>query len=142
MDRSRPAHDELRWERVVSLHQRVESRLAAALAEAGGLGLSEYRALTRLARAPDGELRMQDIADSIGLDQSSVSRLVGRLERAGLVRRDLCPSDRRGIYSVITPEGRRVSQAARTAYRSALSGALDDLAAESELRALVKALRA
>lgn len=142
MDRSRLAHDEARWERVVSLQQRVESRLATVLAEAGGLSLSEYRALTRLAHASDGELRMQDIADSIGLNQSSVSRLVGRLERAGLVRRDLCPSDRRGIYSVITPEGRRVARDARTAYRSALSSTLDELATEPEFRALVRALRA
>src|SRR5437764_275599 len=98
--------DDLLWSRVVTLHGRIEQELAKALHRGHGLGLSEYRALSRLSTADDGELRIQELADAIGLNQSSVSRLVARLEGAGLTRRALCPNDRRGVYSVITEQGR------------------------------------
>src|SRR5437764_1482688 len=96
----RTSADEMMWSRVVTLHGRIEQELAKALQRRHGLGLSEYRALSRLAVAEDGGLRIQELADAIGLNQSSVSRLVARLEDAGLTRRDLCTSDRRGVYSV------------------------------------------
>ncbi|TDD61439.1 MarR family transcriptional regulator [Actinomadura darangshiensis] len=90
--------DGLLWDGIVTLHGRVENLLAKALQRRHGIGLSEYRALCRLSRADDGELRMQVLADLIGLNQSSVSRLAVRLETAGLTYRDSCPKDRRGVY--------------------------------------------
>lgn len=133
--------DELLWERLLALHRGVEGELAAALQRAHGLALSEYRALGRLAEAPAGELRMQELADAVGLNQSSVSRLVARLEEAGSVRRDLCPDDRRGVYTVITPEGRERHAAAGRTYAAALAGALDRAAADPRLAPLLRALR-
>ena len=56
---------------------------------------------------------MQDLADKVGLGQSSITRLVGRLEAAGFAYKDLCPSDKRGVYAVITDEGRQRYQVAR-----------------------------
>jgi DNA-binding MarR family transcriptional regulator len=128
------------WDRVVALHTRIEQRLARALGPFG-LGLSEYRALTRLAAAPGGELRMQNLAEAIGLNQSSVSRLVARLEQADLTVRSMCADDRRGIYSVITPHGRERQHAAEPAYESALQDALRDAAEDPELAPLVASVR-
>ncbi|MFF7247364.1 MarR family winged helix-turn-helix transcriptional regulator [Embleya sp. NPDC008237] len=130
------------WEQVVVLHARVEHDLGRALQRRHGIGLSEYRALSRLAVAPDGELRMQELADSIGLNQSSVSRLAVRLETDGLTRRDLCPKDRRGVYSVITDEGRtRLTEAGAT-YAEALTAALARAAADPQLADVAAALGA
>lgn len=128
------------WEQLVTLHTRVEHDLAQALAPFG-LGLSEYRALTRLTAAPEGELRMQNLAEAIGLNQSSVSRLVARLEQADLTERCLCPEDRRGIYSVITDHGRTRQRAAEPAYQAALARALDRAADDPDLADLVATLR-
>lgn len=128
------------WDRLGALHTRVEQELAKALQQ-HSIGLSEYRALARLAEADDGELRMQELADLIGLNQSSVSRLASRLESSGLTRRDLCPDDRRGVYSVITDEGRDVQQQARPTYDTALRAALDAAAADGHLGPLVATLR-
>src|SRR4051794_20676808 len=89
--------DGLLWDGVVTLHGRVENLLAKTLQRRHGIGLSEYRALCRLSRAEAGELRMQVLADLIGLTQSSASRLAVRLEPAGLTYRDTCPKDRRGV---------------------------------------------
>ncbi|MFE3884393.1 MarR family winged helix-turn-helix transcriptional regulator [Streptomyces lydicus] len=129
------------WDRLGTLHTRVEQELAKALQQHHGIGLSEYRALARLARADDGELRMQELADLIGLNQSSVSRLASRLESSGLTRRDLCPDDRRGVYSVITDQGRDVHAQARPTYDGALHAALDAAAADGHLGPLVASLR-
>ena len=63
---------------------------------------------------------MHDLAGSIHLSQSALSRVVGRLEDDGLVQRTMCADDRRGIYAAITPEGRRRYEAARPAHRAVL----------------------
>ncbi|ARF57679.1 MarR family winged helix-turn-helix transcriptional regulator [Streptomyces gilvosporeus] len=129
------------WDRFGTLHTRVEQELAKALQQHHRIGLSEYRALARLAEAEDGELRMQELADLIGLNQSSVSRLASRLEASGLTRRDLCPNDRRGVYSVITEEGRDMQEKARPTYDGALRTALDTAAEDGHLAPLVDMLR-
>jgi DNA-binding MarR family transcriptional regulator len=128
------------WDRFVTLHGRVEREIAKAMQRRHGVGLSEFRALRMLATAPDGELRMQDLADRLGLDQSSVSRLAARLDTAGLTRRDLCPDDRRGVYTVITDAGRALHDIASPTYREVLALALELAAAEPRTGALVAAL--
>ncbi|GAA4090993.1 MarR family winged helix-turn-helix transcriptional regulator [Nonomuraea soli] len=132
--------DDDMWVGVVRLHARVEHALATAL-QRHGLGLSEYRALCHLSQAGKGELRMQELAELLGLNQSSVTRLVSRLEQAGLTRRDLCADDRRGVYSVITEEGRARKAGASDTYEAALTHALDRAQAEG-LAPVVTALRA
>jgi DNA-binding MarR family transcriptional regulator len=76
------------WPGLVRLFNHVENYISRELHRTHGLGLSEYRALHHLRQAPHGELRMQELADTLGLNQSSVTRLVGRLEHAGLTTRE------------------------------------------------------
>ncbi|MFG1613375.1 MarR family winged helix-turn-helix transcriptional regulator [Nonomuraea wenchangensis] len=131
------------WQCVLLLHARVESRLAAALQRRHGIGLSEFRALGHLAASPAGELRMQELADKVGLNQSSVTRLVARLNAADFAYRDLCPDDRRGVYTVITETGRaRHAEAGRT-YEETLAAALEEAGqADPRLAAALTALGA
>ncbi|GAA0221458.1 MarR family transcriptional regulator [Castellaniella daejeonensis] len=112
------------WLGLIGIVARVEADLGRMLQARHGLGLTEYRALEILSRAPDSELRMQDLAAHLGLNQSSVSRMVERLERAGLAIRDLCPDDKRGVYAVLTEAGRACLEAARPDYEQALGSAL------------------
>ncbi|MCT4352596.1 MarR family transcriptional regulator [Streptomyces sp. Je 1-79] len=134
--------DQVVWSRLLVLHSRVERELAQALQRRHGIGLSEYRALESLSHAEDSELRMQDLADRVGLGQSSVTRLVARLEVAGFAYKDLCPSDKRGVYAVITAEGRERHAAARATYADVLSSALNALTADPEYASTVQSLRA
>ncbi|RJO75233.1 MarR family transcriptional regulator [Nocardia panacis] len=130
------------WDRLLTLHTHVESRLATTMQRRHGLGLSEYRALSFLAEAAKGELRMQELADKLGLNQSSVTRLVGRLDTAELACRDLCPDDRRGVYTVLTEAGRTRYRQARTTYDDTVTAALDDLAAtDPSIATLLTAIR-
>jgi DNA-binding MarR family transcriptional regulator len=61
---------------------------------------------------------MSDLADSVLLSRSGLTRLVDRLERAGLVERSECPEDARGLFAEITPEGRRLFRSARHTHLS------------------------
>jgi MarR family 2-MHQ and catechol resistance regulon transcriptional repressor len=66
----------------------------------------EFEVLMRLARSPGHRLRMTDLAGQTSLSTSGVTRVVDRMDRDGLVRREACPSDRRSSYAVITEAGR------------------------------------
>ncbi|MEO3974346.1 MarR family transcriptional regulator [Streptomyces sp. CAU 1734] len=133
--------DQVVWGRVLALHAYVERRLSQTLQRRHGIGLSEYRALEDLSRTVDGELRMQELADRIGLSQSSVSRLVGRLSAAGYALKDLCPADKRGVYAVITEDGRERFAEARATYAEVLSSALNTAGADPLLASTVQSLR-
>lgn len=112
------------WLQLVQAMAQVEADLGKVLQARHGLGLSEYRALEVLARSPDSELRMQELASHLGLNQSSVSRMVERLERGELTVRDLCPDDKRGVYTVLTTKGRARLEAALPDYEQALEAAI------------------
>lgn len=123
------------WLNLIQLVANVEAALSLVLQARHGLGLSEYRALDVLARSPNDELRMQELASYLRLNQSSVSRLVERLERSGLTIRDLCPADKRGVYTVLTKAGRARLEDARPDYENALEGALREHGGETLLAA-------
>lgn len=112
------------WLKLIQVVANVEADLGKVLQAQHRLGLSEYRALEILARSEDSELRMQELAAHLCLNQSSVSRMVERLERAGLTIRDLCPDDKRGVYTVLTEKGRAILEGAQPVYVQALDAAL------------------
>jgi DNA-binding MarR family transcriptional regulator len=78
----------------------------AAQFEEHRLSAVEFEVLMRLARSPGSRLRMTDLAGQTSLSTSGVTRVVDRMDRDGLVRREACPSDRRSSYAVITGAGR------------------------------------
>ncbi|MBI4260674.1 MAG: MarR family transcriptional regulator [Actinobacteria bacterium] len=105
--------DRLRaWIALMRAHAVVVDGLEEELLRERELPLAWHEVLVHLARAPEGRLRMQELADSVLLSKSGLSRLVDRLEAAGYVARESCDADRRGTYAVLTPEGRRVVRAA------------------------------
>lgn len=114
------------WLRLIHAVTGVEAELGEVLQGQHGLGLSEYRALQILSRSANSELRMQDLATHLRLNQSSVSRMVERLERGGLALRDVCPDDKRGVYAVLTDTGRARLASAQPDYEAALDSALRD----------------
>jgi DNA-binding MarR family transcriptional regulator len=106
MKPDRREHLEL-WEDLVRAHSTILNRLEEEMEREQGLPLRWYEVLLQLSRAPEGRMRMQDLAQISLQSKSGLSRLVDRMEMAGLVTRESCPSDRRGILAAITPAGRR-----------------------------------
>jgi DNA-binding MarR family transcriptional regulator len=106
------------WRGFLRVHAAILKELDAELVAAHGLSLSAYEVLLFLADAPDGRMRMSDLADGVLLSRSGLSRLVDRLEQARLVERERCDTDARGLNAVITPAGRKKFAAARKVHLS------------------------
>lgn len=121
------------WEHLVRFVSGVEASLARDLQGKHGIGLNEYRALEYLSEAHNSELRMQDLASRLGLKQSSVSRLIDKLEQLGLAVRDVCPNDKRGIYTVLTDAGRMKLRYAAPDYERQLARELHGRSVEDIL---------
>ena len=103
----RLTEDELAtWRAFIRAHATVTGRLERDLDDAGGLTLSELDVLLTLDRAPEGTLRLNELAARVLLTKSGITRLVDRLEGKEFVVRRVCPSDRRGFNAVLTPTGR------------------------------------
>lgn len=93
------------WRSVVALFNLLPAQLERVLQQRHGLSLHDYEILVRLSETPDRRMRLSELA---GLSQQSKSRLshqMTRMEKAGLVRRESCPTDRRGAFAVMTDEG-------------------------------------
>ena len=93
------------WIAFLRAHAGVTRRLEAELHAERSLGLAEYDALVQLALANNRRLRMSELADRVVLSRSGVSRLVDRLEAAGLVLRAACQEDARVSWATITDSG-------------------------------------
>jgi DNA-binding MarR family transcriptional regulator len=79
-------------------------RLTPQIAE-HGLSPIDFQVLLRLSRSRDRRLRMSDLAAQTSLSTSGVTRVIDRLEREKLVRREACPEDRRALYAALTRDG-------------------------------------
>lgn len=119
----------------------VQSRIDRELQRRARLSLSDFLALHALAGNEIGELRIQEVADAVGLNQSSASRLVTRLQDAGLTERRTCEVDRRGVYTGIRAEGYALLRQATAVYEGALDAALNSIANPKLATALRKSLR-
>jgi DNA-binding MarR family transcriptional regulator len=101
------------WRGMLRVHAALTGALDAELTERHGLSLSSYEVLLFLADAPGERLRMSELADSALLSRSGLTRLVDRLARQGLLRRERCKDDARGSFAVLTAEGRSLFDEAR-----------------------------
>ena len=104
------------WRGMLRAHAALTKALDADLDSAHGLPLSSYEVLLHLDDAPERRMRMRDLASSVILSRSGLTRLADRLEREGLIRRESCPSDARGAYAVLTPAGAEMLATARTTH--------------------------
>lgn len=69
------------------------------------LSLGEYEILVRLSEAPGRSIRMAELAAAVAHSRSRVTHTISRLERDGIVRRDQCSEDGRGVSAVLTDHG-------------------------------------
>ena len=116
-DPTRLDERELRaWRGMLRVHASLTKALDAQLEAAHGLPLSSYEVLMYLADAPEQKMRMSDLADTVILSRSGLTRLVDRLERDGLLERQSCPSDARGAFAKLTAAGGERLAAARATH--------------------------
>ena len=101
------------WRGLLRVHTALVKALDAELSAAHDLPLSSYEVLITLESAPNRKRRMAELADSVLLSRSGMTRLVDRLERDGLLVRDTCTDDGRGCFAVLTDKGAALLESAR-----------------------------
>jgi DNA-binding MarR family transcriptional regulator len=124
------------WRGMLRVHATLTKALDADLDAAHGLPLSSYEVLMHLYDADEQRMRMSDLAASVILSRSGLTRLVDRLEREGLIERQSCASDARGSFASLTPAGRRKLQAARATHLAGVRSLFVDRFSAEELELL------
>ena len=124
------------WRGMLRAHAELVKALDAELTREHDLPLSSYEVLLFLNDSDQGRMRMSELADSVLLSRSGLTRLVDRLERDGLLKRERCESDARGLFAEITDEGRRLFAAARVTHLDGVRRLFLDRFTRDELRTL------
>ena len=103
------------WVAFLRAHATLTRGFNQELVASHGLTLNDYEVLLFLARAPDRMMRRVDLANSVLLTPSGITRLLEGLERAGHVVRETCSKDARVVYAKLTDEGlAKLRSASRT----------------------------
>lgn len=124
------------WRGLLRVHASLTKSLDAELARVHGLPLSSYEVLLFLADSADGRLRMAELAERVLLSRSGLTRMVDRLERDGLLRREPCEQDQRGYYAAITERGRKLFGEARRTHLAGVRRHFLERFSRKELREL------
>jgi len=124
------------WRGLLRVHSALVKALDAELLAEEGLPLSSYEVLINLQAAPGRRRRMAELADSVLLSRSGMTRLVDRLEREGLLARDTCSSDGRGTFAVLTDAGEELLSRARPVHLDGVRERFLRHFSTDELRAL------
>ena len=128
------------WRAFLGSYAIVRDHLERELEDARGMPLSWYEVLVRLSDAPGGSIRMQQLARGVFLSKSGLTQVATRMEAAGLIRREPCPSDRRGINAVITPEGTRAVRRAAVVHLGGIQSHFASHLSDAELEAMAAAM--
>jgi DNA-binding MarR family transcriptional regulator len=118
---------EEQWRGILSVHARTMCEIDRVL-HPHGLGASDFEVLDLLATespAEGDQCRVQNLVGRVHLSQSALSRLIGRLEKDGLVARSVCVEDRRGVWVALTAKGRALHAEVRPLQRAALERMLE-----------------
>src|ERR1700682_160409 len=122
------------WGAVMMLNRLVLQDLDAELRREHRLAVTEFDVLITLYNAPDKRLGMASLAERVLLSPAGTTHLVTRLERDGLVRREVDPTDGRKWFTVLTQEGDRALQAARRTHNDVLRRTLFAATSPTERR--------
>jgi DNA-binding MarR family transcriptional regulator len=137
---SSPSSDRLRaWRLYFESALALTDVLDAELERDAGIRLRWYDVLVKLEETPDG-LRMNELAERILYSKSGFTRVVDRMEEAGLVRRVRSENDRRSILVVLTDEGRSTMERARRHHRQGIEQHFSRHLADADIKALSRAL--
>ncbi len=130
------------WRAYIEGGARLHDALERDLKTRHGLSLAEYEILVQLSEAPERRLRMADLAASASQSRSRLTHTVARLGSKGFVSRAECPSDRRGVYALLTDAGLAALRRAAADHVSAVRDLFIDLIDPEDLVAVGRAFRA
>ncbi|MFF3565897.1 MarR family winged helix-turn-helix transcriptional regulator [Streptomyces sp. NPDC002574] len=129
------------WRAYMASTQLVSDVLDRQLQRNANMPLAYYSLLVWLSEAPDRRMRMTELAERSKITRSRLSHAIARLEENGWVRRESCPSDRRGQLAVLTDEGFAALAAAAPGHAEAVRGAIFDRLSAEQIQQLSEICR-
>ena len=124
------------WQAYLKMNQQLFSVLEQELVRDSGLSASDYMVLHPLSQAPDGLLRARELGAEIGWDRSRLSHHISRMEKRGLVTREECVEDGRGLMVRLTKAGRKAIEGAAPQHVENVQSYFFDLLSKEELATL------
>jgi DNA-binding MarR family transcriptional regulator len=124
------------WRSFIRLHQKLGATLVRDLQAHSKLSGADFEILVALTDVPDGRLRFQDLARAVEWEQSRLSHQIARMTKRGLVAREECAEDGRGIFVVLTAAGREVIDAAAPKHVATVRRLVIDAISPNELATL------
>jgi DNA-binding MarR family transcriptional regulator len=128
------------WINFLRSHSAVTRQLNADLVNAHGLTINDYEVLLFLRRAPNRMMRRVDLAESVLLTASGITRLLEGLERQGLVEKVRCESDGRVSYACLTDAGEAKLEEASSTHRAGVDALFAERYTDDELATLAELL--
>jgi DNA-binding MarR family transcriptional regulator len=129
------------WQGVVGLQQRLFQELERQIVRDSGLSAPEFTLLVPLSEAPDGVLRARELGRIVNWERSRLSHQIARMERRGLVVREECSEDARGLMVRLTEAGRAAIVAAAPSHVEAVRRHFFDVLTDEELDVIGPALQ-
>ncbi len=129
------------WQSYLHATTLLEDHLDRQLQRDAGMPHIYYGLLVQLSQAPRRRMRMTELAQNAKITRSRLSHAIARLEKNGWVRRENCPSDKRGQNAVLTDEGMKVLQEAAPGHVATVRAALFDRLSPEQVRQLAEICR-
>lgn len=126
------------WRAFLTSMRLLTDQLDRELQRDAGIPHTYYEILVALSEAPGRTLRMNQLADVCQSSRSRLSHAVSRLEEAGWVRREACPTDKRGALAVMTDEGFAAIEAAAPGHVEGVRRHVFDVLSAEQVRQLAE----
>jgi DNA-binding MarR family transcriptional regulator len=129
------------WRLFITANVKLLDRIGEKFAQADLPSMDWYDVLLTLKEAPEQRLRLSELAEKALLSRSNLTHLVDRLEKAGLLCRERCASDRRGTYAVLTEAGLEMQQKMWTVYSEGIAEYFGCHLTDQELQVVEQVLK-
>lgn len=130
------------WRLFLTVHTRLVRQVEHDLQQAELPPFEWYDVLVALKQAPDQRLRLSELADVLLVNRTNVTRLADRLEKADLIRREVCQDDRRGAFAVLTQAGLTMQQRMWAVYSQSIAQYFGRHLTEADVAVFTQALSA
>jgi DNA-binding MarR family transcriptional regulator len=138
MNRWLTEEEQRAWRGLLRMTSQLNARGNRQLQDEFGISLADYEVLVVLSEAPEGRLRVFEVADALAWEQSRVSHQLARMQRRGLITRQDCASDARGAFAVLAAAGRAAIERAAPAHVELVRQLVFDGLSHDQLTALTE----
>lgn len=132
------ATEQRAWRGFLTMQAQLTAQLGRQLQTDSELSHADFSVLVQLTDVPDGRVRVFELARALQWEKSRLSHHLGRMQKRGLIGREECPSDARGAFIVLTPEGRTAIEAAAPRHVAAVRRLMFDVLSAEQVEVLLQ----